>query len=76
MSKIKKTIGVIAYTWFIASLTSLVTMIVCIGLPTEEHVVIQNRALNYLDKTCYDMEDIEMIVFGEVLYDKSYMINK
>ena len=46
------------------------TMLFCIGLPADEHVWIQNRALNYLEKDCYDMEDIEMIVFGEVLYDK------
>jgi len=49
--------------------SSIGTMFYCIGLPADEHVWIQNRALNYLEKDCYDMEDIEMIVFGEVLYD-------
>ena len=45
------------------------TMFYCVGLPTDEHVVIQTRALNYFDKTCYSMDDIEMIVFGAVQYD-------
>ena len=50
-------------------ISSIGTMIICVGLPVEEHVWIQNRALNYFEKDCYSMEDIEMIVFGEVLYD-------
>ena len=45
------------------------TMFYCVGLPADEHVWIQNRALNYFDKACYTQDDIEMIVFGEVLYD-------
>ena len=63
-------------TIFLMALTMLSTMWICVGLPTDEHVLIQNRALNYFDKPCYDMDDIEMIVFGEVLYDKRYIDNK
>ena len=50
-------------------ISCIITMFYCVGLPTDEHVWIQNRALNYFDKTCYSKDDIEMIVFGEVLYD-------
>ena len=60
----------------IALLSCICTMIYLVGKPVDEHIVIQNRALNYFDKTCYDMDDIEMIVFGEVLYDNSYRDNK
>ena len=59
--------SIIVISLMIAS--SIGTMFYCIGLPADEQVWIQNRALNYLEKDCYDMEDIEMIVFGEVLYD-------
>ena len=68
MSKLKNIlVGLI-----IATLSCIGTMFYIVGMPVDEHIVIQNRALNYLDKTCYDMEDIEMIVFGEVLYDNRY----
>ena len=33
-----------------------------------EHYNIQSRALNYTDKDCYTQSDIELIVFGKVLY--------
>ena len=33
-----------------------------------EHYSIQSRALNYAEKDCYTQSDIEMIVFGKVLY--------
>ena len=33
-----------------------------------EHYVIQSRALNYTDKDCYTKSDVELIVFGKVLY--------
>jgi len=33
-----------------------------------EHFNIQSRALNYTEKDCYTQSDIEMIVFGKVLY--------
>jgi hypothetical protein len=32
------------------------------------HYSIENRALNYIDKDCYTKSDIELIVFGKVLY--------
>ena len=68
MSKLRNIIAGLT----IATLSCIGTMFYIVGMPVEEHIVIQNRALNYLDKTCYDMEDIEMIVFGEVLYDNRY----
>tara|TARA_B100001939_G_C16682712_1_gene505115 strand:+ start:159 stop:377 length:219 start_codon:yes stop_codon:yes gene_type:complete len=68
MSKLKNIIAGLT----IATLSCIGTMFYIVGMPVDEHIVIQNRALNYLDKTCYDMEDIEMIVFGEVLYDNRY----
>ncbi len=68
MSKLKNIIAGLS----IATLSCIGTMFYIVGMPVDEHIVIQNRALNYLDKTCYDMEDIEMIVFGEVLYDNRY----
>ena len=33
-----------------------------------EHYNIQSRALNYTEKDCYTQSDIELIVFGKVLY--------
>ena len=68
MSKLRNIIAGL----IIATLSCIGTMFYIVGMPVEEHIVIQNRALNYLDKTCYDMEDSEMIVFGEVLYDNRY----
>jgi|TARA_Y100000052_G_scaffold18000_1_gene17589 hypothetical protein len=68
MSKLKNILAGL----IIATLSCIGTMFYIVGMPVDEHIVIQNRALNYLDKTCYDMEDIEMIVFGEVLYDNRY----
>ena len=32
------------------------------------HYSIESRALNYTDKDCYTKSDIELIVFGKVLY--------
>ena len=32
------------------------------------HYLIEHRALNYIDKECYKKSDIELIVFGKVLY--------
>ena len=72
MSKLRNIIAGI----IIAALSCIGTMFYIVGKPVDEHIVIQNRALNYFDKTCYDMDDIEMIVFGEVLYDNSYKDNK
>ena len=72
MSKLRNIIAGL----IIAALSCIGTMFYIVGKPVDEHIVIQNRALNYFDKTCYDMDDIEMIVFGEVLYDNSYKNNK
>ena len=72
MSKLRNIIAGL----IIAGLSCIGTMFYIVGKPVDEHIVIQNRALNYFDKTCYDMDDIEMIVFGEVLYDNSYKDNK
>lgn len=72
MSKLRNIIAGL----IIATLSCIGTMFYIVGKPVDEHIVIQNRALNYFDKTCYDMDDIEMIVFGEVLYDNSYKDNK
>ena len=72
MSKLRNIIAGL----IIAALSCIGTMFYIVGKPVDEHIVIQNRALNYFDKTCYDMDDIEMIVFGEVLYDNSYRDNK
>ena len=33
-----------------------------------EHYAIQSRALNYTDKDCYTKSDVQLIVFGKVLY--------
>ena len=33
-----------------------------------EHYAIHSRALNYTEKDCYTQSDIELIVFGKVLY--------
>tara|TARA_R100000541_G_scaffold19339_2_gene29317 strand:+ start:672 stop:911 length:240 start_codon:yes stop_codon:yes gene_type:complete len=34
------------------------------------HYAIESRALNYTDKNCYTKSDIELIVFGHVLYEQ------
>ena len=65
MSKLRNIIAGL----IIATLSCIGTMFYIVGKPVDEHIIIQNRALNYFDKSCYDMDDIEMIVFGEVLYD-------
>ena len=56
MSKLRNIIAGL----IIATLSCIGTMFYIVGMPVDEHIVIQNRALNYLDKSCYDMEDIEM----------------
>ena len=35
-----------------------------------EHYAIQSRALNYTVKDCYTKFDIELIVFGKVIYNE------
>jgi len=35
-----------------------------IGMPTDEHVEITNRYLNWPEKDCYDKSDLKMIIEG------------
>tara|TARA_R100001086_G_scaffold87715_1_gene42877 strand:+ start:13 stop:267 length:255 start_codon:yes stop_codon:yes gene_type:complete len=46
-----------------------------IGMPTDEHVEIQTRALNWPEKQCYKYSDIEMIVFGPNQKKQELFIN-
>ena len=49
---------------FVALTSATATMIWAIGLPTEEHVEITNRYLNWPEKECYNKQDLEMIIEG------------
>ena len=55
-----------AISAFMLSMTIACYMEVMADPP--EHYNIQSRALNYTDKDCYTQSDIELIVFGKVLY--------
>tara|TARA_X000001388_G_scaffold40411_1_gene28443 strand:+ start:1221 stop:1478 length:258 start_codon:yes stop_codon:yes gene_type:complete len=46
-----------------------------IGMPTEKHVEIETRALNWPEKECYTYSDIEMIVFGPKNWGQELFIN-
>jgi hypothetical protein len=35
-----------------------------IGMPTDKHVEITNRYLNWPKKNCYDKNDLKMIIEG------------
>ena len=55
----------------IAINSSLVTAIyINYTLPEDEEVMIVNRYLNYPDKLTYDDSDIQLIVYGNVKYDR------
>ena len=49
---------------FVALSSSIATMIWAVGLPTDEHIEITNRYLNWPEKNCYDKDDIRMIIEG------------
>ena len=49
---------------FVALASSAATMIWAIGMPTDKHIEITNRWLNWPEKECYDKDDLEMIIEG------------
>ena len=49
MSKLRNIIAGL----IIAALSCIGTMFYIVGKPVDEHIVIQNRALNYFDKTIF-----------------------
>ncbi len=54
--------GIILATVAVSS--SIATMIWAVGLPTDEHVAIHNRWLNWPEKDCYSGTEIDMIIEG------------
>ena len=48
----------------VALTSATATMLWAVGLPTDEHIQITNRYLNWPEKDCYDKEDLEMIIEG------------
>ena len=48
----------------VASASSIATMIWAVGLPTEKHIEITNRWLNWPEKDCYSGTEIDMIIEG------------
>ena len=49
---------------FVALISSAATMIWAVGLPTEKHIEIETRYLNWPEKECYSATDLEMIIEG------------
>ena len=49
---------------FVALASASATMIWAIGMPTDKHIEITNRWLNWPEKECYDKDDLEMIIEG------------
>jgi len=54
--------GIILAT--VACASSIATMIWAVGLPTEQHIEISNRWLNWPEKDCYSGAEIDMIIEG------------
>ena len=55
----------------IAINSSLVTAIyINYNLPLDKDIQIKNRYLNYPDKSVYDDSDIQLIIYGNVKYDR------
>ena len=55
----------------IAINSSLVTAIyINYNLPLDKDIQIKNRYLNYPDKSVYNDTDIQLIVYGNVRYDR------
>ena len=54
--------GIILAT--VACASSIATMIWAVGLPTDEHIEITNRWLNWPEKDCYSGTEIDMIIEG------------
>ena len=40
-------------------------MYFCYKQPLDEHLLIQNREMNFPEQECYTRSDIELIVYGE-----------
>ena len=40
------------------------------NLPLDKDIQIKNRYLNYPDKSAYDDSDIQLIIYGDVRYDR------
>jgi len=40
-------------------------MYFCYQQPLDEHLLIQNRELNFPEQDCYTSSDIDLIVYGE-----------
>ena len=49
---------------FVALTSATATMLWAVGLPTDKHIEITNRYLNWPEKDCYDKDDLEMIITG------------
>ncbi len=66
--KIDKSIDLIskllgfAVVYFVGIFTA---MYFCYKQPLDEHLLIQNRELNFPEQECYTRSDIELIVYGE-----------
>ena len=68
MKKFKATLKQYLYVsmlvFFTACASSIATMLYAVGLPTEKHVEINNRYLNWPEKECYTQTDLDMIIEG------------
>ena len=51
-----------ALVYFIGIFTA---MYFCYKQPLDEHLLIQNREINFPEQECYTRSDIELIVYGE-----------
>ena len=60
----RKAFLISALVLFTAVTSSIATMVWAVGLPTEEHIAIHNRWLNWPEKPCYPATEIDMIIEG------------
>jgi len=51
-----------AIVYFVGIFTA---MYFCYKQPLDEHLLIQNREMNFPEQECYTRSDIELIVYGE-----------
>ena len=51
-----------AVVYFVGIFTA---MYFCYQQPLDEHLLIQNRELNFPEQDCYTSSDIDLIVYGE-----------
>ena len=59
-----KTFYIIISMLLIAVISSGATMVCAVGLPSEKHIEIETRWLNWSKKDCYTEMEIDLLIEG------------